>query len=81
MFEKLLQTTVTTTVTSTTAYYCYSTDKLLGALEKIRQCSDSASERRKRAIEVNGIKGVIGKELATREIMCVKLGYYFKLPK
>ena len=67
-FDIFCQTTVTTTVTSTTAYYCYSTDKLLGALEKIRQCSDSASERRKRAIEVNGIKGVIGKELGTKEI-------------
>ena len=59
------QTTVTTTVTSTTDYYCYSTDVLLGALEKIRQCSDGSGSaaRRKRAIEINGIRGFIGKLL------------------
>ena len=58
LWEKLFVVSTTTTVTKTTVYYCYSTDKLLGGLEKIRQCS----ERRKRAIEVDGIRGFIGEK-------------------
>ena len=58
LWEKLFVVSTTTTVTKTTVYYCYSTDKLLGGLEKIRQCS----ERRRRAIEVDGIRGFIGEK-------------------
>ncbi len=54
-----LQTTESVTTTVTTVLYCYTTEKKL--LKKTGQCS---SVRRKKAIEVNGIKGFISKNLA-----------------
>ena len=46
------QTTQTTTVTKSTVLFCYATKKIGN-----RECS----ARKKRAIEINGIEGFVGK--------------------
>ena len=47
------QTTQTTTVTKSTVLFCYATKKIGN-----RECS----ARKKRAIEINGIEGFVGKD-------------------
>ena len=47
------QTTKTTTVTKSTVLFCYATKKIGN-----KECS----ARKKRAIEINGIEGFVGKD-------------------
>ena len=56
------QTTQTTTVTKSTVLFCYATKKIGN-----RECS----ARKRRAIEINGIKGFIGEKTIPFTYCCI----------